>query len=213
MRRVVTFASWAALALGLVAGPADAQPREPLGGVVADLRALTVSLPTSLGWTVPVSTIDSLVPGRGLGAEGGAHLFVGPGRFRRLSVGASGLVAEGRATGADAGGVATPTVATRLFAVAPHAALNFGHRDGWSYLSFGAGAASVRSTEGGVADAPATWGLAFHYGGGARWFLTEHVALSLDLRFWALTPRPESATRSRAAATTHVAFGAGLSFR
>jgi len=213
VRRVVTFASWAALAAGLVAGPADAQPREPLGGAVGDLRVVTASLPTSLGWTVPVSTTGSLVPGRGLGVEGGAHVLVGPGQFRRLSVGASGLVAEGRATGVDGAGAATPTVATRLFAVAPHAALNFGHRDGWSYLSFGAGAASVRSTEGGVADAPATWGLAFHYGGGARWFLTEHLAFSLDLRFWALTPRPASAARASAAATTRVALGAGLSFR
>jgi len=184
-----------------------------MGGVVVDLRAATVSLPTGVGWTIPVSTADSLVPKRGLAAEAGAHLLVGPGRFRRLSVGASGLIAEGRVTGADAAGAATPTVATRLVAVAPHAALNFGHRDGWSYLSFGAGAASVRSTEGGVADAPATWGLVFHYGGGARWFLTEHVAVSLDLRFWALTPRPASATRVGAAATTRVAFGAGLSFR
>ncbi len=208
MRRLVTFVSWAALAVGLVAGPAAAQPNEPLGGAVVDLRAVTISLPTTIGWAPTVTAAAALVPGRGLGVDAGVHLFAGPGRFRRFSVGATGLVAEGRATGLDA-----PTVATRIFAVAPHAALNFGHRDGWSYLSAGLGRASVRSSEGGVADAPATWGLAFHYGGGARWFLREHLALSLDLRFWALTPRPATTTRPSGSATTRVAFGAGVSFR
>lgn len=208
MRRVVTFASWAALAVGLGAGPAVAQPREPLGGVVVDLRAVTISLPTAIGWAPIVTSAEALVPDRGLGVDAGAHLLVGPGRFRRLSVGATGLVAEGRATGEGA-----LTVATRILALAPHAAVNFGHRDGWSYLSGGVGTASVRSTEGGVADAPATWGLAFHYGGGARWFVREHLAVSLDLRFWALTPRPATTTRPGGAATTRVAFGAGVSFR
>ncbi len=121
-------------------------------------------------------------------------VFAGPGRFHRLSFGATGFVAEGRATGVDA-----PTMATRMLAAAPHAALNFGHRDGWSYLSIGAGMAKVRATQDGAEDQPASSGLAFHYGGGARWFVREHLAVSLDLRFWALTPRPATTARPRAA--------------
>jgi len=205
---VVTLAAWATLVAGLFAVPADAQPREALGGVVADLRVVTTTLPTGAGWTPSVAAIGSLVPGRGVGAEAGAHAFLGPGRFRRLSFGVTGLVAEGRATGLDA-----PTISTRIVAAAPQVAVNFGHRQGWSYLSFGAGTASVRSTEGGVADAATAWGLAFHYGAGARWFLRQHLALSLDLRFWALTPRPATTARPSAAASTRVALGAGVSFR
>lgn len=208
MRRLVPLVAWAVLAVGLVAAAATAQPREALGGLVGDLRLASTTLPTGLGWTPPVAATGALVPGRGIGAEGGVFVFAGPGRFRRLSFGATGFVAEGRATGVDA-----PTMATRMFAAAPHAALNFGHRDGWSYLSIGAGAAKVRATEAGVEDQPASWGLAFHYGGGARWFVREHLAVSLDLRFWALTPRPATTARPSAAATTRIAIGVGVSFR
>jgi len=208
VHRLVPLVAWAVLATGLAAVTATAQPREALGGVVGDLRLVSTTLPTGLGWTPPVAAAGALVPGRGVGAEGGVFVFAGPGRFRRLSFGATGFVAEGRATGVDA-----PTMATRMFAAAPHAALNFGHRDGWSYLSIGAGTAKVRATEAGVEDQPASWGLAFHYGGGARWFVREHLAVSLDLRFWALTPRPATTARPSAAATTRIAIGAGVSFR
>jgi hypothetical protein len=206
--RLVPLLACAVLAVGCVAATAAAQPREALSGVVGDLRLVSTTLPTGFGWTPPVATTGTLVPGRGVGAEGGVFVFAGPGKFRRLSFGATGFVAEGRATGVNA-----PTVTTRMVAAAPHAALNFGHRDGWSYLSIGAGRAKVRATEDGVEDQPATWGLAFHYGGGARWFVREHLAVSLDLRFWALTPRPATTARPNAAATTRIAIGAGVSFR
>lgn len=213
MRRVVTLASSAILGAWLLATPAAAQPREPLRGVVADVRLVTATLPTGVGWTAPAPTAGALVPSRGLGGEAGVHLLFGRGQFRRLSVGASALLAEGRASGIDATGLDTPTIATRLTAVTPHLAMNFGHRQGWSYLSLGAGLAAVRSTvKDAVAD-PTDWGTVIHYGGGARWFLSEHVAVSLDLRFWALTPRPRTVTRVAGAATTRMAFGAGLSFQ
>lgn len=208
MRRLDSLSVWAALTVGVFGTSAAAQPREALGGVVADVRVVSTTLPTGLGWTPPVAAAGALVPGRGVGAEGGVFLFAGPGRFRRLSFGATGFLAEGRATGVDA-----PTIATRMVATAPHAAVNFGHRDGWSYVSAGIGTARVGATEEDVDDQPATWGLAFHYGGGARWFVRERLAVSLDLRFWALTPRPATPTRPSAAATTRVALGVGVSFR
>ena len=86
------------------------------------------------------------------------------------------------ATGVAATGGTAPTMATRMFGAAPHAALNFGHRDGWSYLSIGAGTAKVRATQDGVEDQPASWGLAFHYGGGARWFVRERLEDRADAR-------------------------------
>jgi hypothetical protein len=208
VRRLVPLVAWAALAVGFSGASAAAQPREALGGPVGDLRLISTTLPTGLGWTPPVAAAGALVASRGVGAEGGVFLFAGPGRFRRMSFGATGFLAEGRATGVDA-----PTMATRMFAAASHAALNFGHRDGWSYLSVGAGTVKVRATEDGVEDQPASWGLAFHYGGGARWFVRERLAVSLDLRFWALSPRPATTVRPGAAATTRIAIGAGVSFR
>lgn len=185
-----------------------AQDRDPLRGVVADVRLVTATLPSTLGWTTAIPA-GAVVPGRGFGVDGGAHVFVGPGRHRRLGVGVAGLVSQGRSTGL----APVPAVTTRLFAAAPHLSLNFGHALGWSHLSLGIGTAKVTSTYVGGAAEPAAWGTAIHYGFGGRWFVREHLAVSLDLRFWALTPRPASGARPSAPATTQVALGAGVAFR
>lgn len=197
-------------ALAFVAGlatPGAAQPREALGGWVIDLRGASGALPSTDGWVPPLAA-GTAVPRRGFGGEGGVHLLFGPGRYRRLSVGISGLALQGRAAGTTG-----PEVTTRLLAGAPHLAMNFGHRMGWSYVSIGAGSAAVTSNAPDVADDTSGSGLVIHYGGGARWFLRRHVAVSLDLRFWALTPRPASLARSRAAATTRVVVSAGVAVR
>ena len=187
---------------------AMAQAREPLRGVVADLRLVSATLPSALGWT-PSLPAGAVVPGRSFGVDGGAHVFVGPGRYRRLGLGVTGLVSQGRSTGL----APAPTVTTRLIAAAPHVSMNFGHAPGWSHLSLGVGTAKVTTDyAGGVAE-PTPWGTVIHYGFGGRWFLREHVALSLDLRFWAFTPRPASSTRPSAPATTRFALGAGVAFR
>ena len=138
-------------------------------------------------------------------------MFVGPGRHRRLGFGATALIAQGRATGL----APAPAVTTRLFAAAPHVSMNFGHALGWSHLSLGIGRAKVSSTYVGAVPvpAPAPWGTVIHYGFGGRWFVREHVAVSLDLRFWALTPRPASLTRPGAPATTRFVLGAGVAVR
>lgn len=201
---------WVFVAALVLAAPgrATAQAREPVRGVVGDVRLVSATLPSGPGWT-PGLPSGALVPGRGFGLEAGGHALIGRGRHRRLGVGVSGLVLQGRATGVDP----APTVTTRFVAAAPHGSLNFGHAQGWSYLSLGVGLAKVTSDYVGGAADPAGWGTVFHYGGGARWFLNEHLAVSLDVRFWALTPRPESATRPRGPATTRVALGAGVAFR
>lgn len=189
-------------------GVARGQAREALGGWVVDLRGAVGALPTTAGW-VPSLGTNSVVPGRGFGAEGGVHVLAGPGRYRRLSVGAGGVALQGRSTSP----ATSITVTTRLTGVVPHVGMNFGHRRGWSYLSLGAGAAAVTSTvQGDPADA-AIWGLVIHYGGGARWFVRQRVAVSLDLRFWALTPRAATDVRPGAAASTRVAFSAGVAVR
>jgi len=199
----------AAIGLAAAAAPAVAgQTRDPVGGLAVDVRGLTVSLPTTSGWTPAVLSATSIVPGRGWGGEAGAHVVFGPGRHRRLGLGVSGLWAQGQATGVDAA-----TVTTRLTAVAPHVSWNFGHRLGWSYVSGGAGLARIASAVAGGTPDPSGWDTAFHYGGGARWFVTDRLALSLDLRFWALTPRGAIGDRPNAPATTRVAVGAGVALR
>ncbi|MEP7116281.1 MAG: hypothetical protein ABI880_01785, partial [Acidobacteriota bacterium] len=68
-----------AAALALTAPwAAEAQVQEPLRGWVGDLRLVSTTLPASTGWT-PTLGSDALVPGRGFGVDGGAHVFLGPG--------------------------------------------------------------------------------------------------------------------------------------
>jgi hypothetical protein len=108
--------------------------------------------------------------------------------------------------------------------VAPQLSFNFGSRQGWSYLSAGYGGASLRSdaplvvgssssaTEpgavvisGGSLDASRIRGV--NLGGGARWFLSGHAAIGLDVRFHRLSA---TATTPR---VTLVSVSVGLSIR
>ena len=63
-------------------------------------------------------------------------------------IGATGVHAEHGVTNVN---LPEAEVKQRMVAAAAHAAVNFGHRHGWSYLSIGAGPASVRSSESGQA--------------------------------------------------------------
>jgi len=188
-------------------GLAAAQVRDPIQGTVADLRLATSSVPSSSGWT-PLLTTGSLVPSRGFGGGLDVQTFLGRGRYRRLGLGAASLAVQGRVTDA----ATATTVTTRMFSAGAQVSVNFGHRLGWSYLGGGVGAARVSSAVAGEPSAPRT-GLAFHYGAGARWFLTDRLGVSMDLRFWALTPRRATVTRPNAAATTRVAFALGVAVR
>ena len=53
----------------------------------------------------------------------------------------------------------------------------------------------------------------FNYGGGARWFSKKHVALSVDLRFYAVSPQLQTAGRPAFSRMTLVAFSVGAAFK
>ena len=84
-------------------------------------------------------------------------------------------------------------VTTRVSVVSPQISFNFGTREGWSYLSAGYGSASIKSEASGQSAAPRSAALtltndseradAINYGGGARWFIKEHLAVGFDFRF------------------------------
>ena len=195
----------------MTAAVATAQARDPIGGLVADLHGLTITLPTSQGWTPTVIATSPLVPGRGFGGELGAHVVFGPGRHRRFGLGATGLFAQGRASG---GAADTVRVTTRLSTIAPHLSVNFGHRLGWSYLSGGAGVARVSSEADGGTPRPAP--------AGARCSTTAAAPAGSSTsgsasRSTCASGHWRRATRSAIdrgrQVNTRIAFGAGLSLR
>lgn len=194
-----------------------AQAREPIGRFVLDLRAASAGLPAIEGWT-PTVPENTQVPARALGFEAGAHVY-----FLRLpgitfGVGATYLTAKGTSSPPElpAGTPQTiPEVSTRLRSLAPQLSMNFGHSLGWSYLSVGLGRTRVESEASSVEGITFTprdsdWVRTLNYGGGARWFINDHVGVGFDLRWHTLTVVPSTSTHPGAPRATLFAVGAGL---
>lgn len=138
----------------------------PPGPFVVDVRGAMSGLPRGPEF-YPDAEDGAIVPARGFGVGVGGHVYfatLGPAR-----VGAGVDVAFVRGTAPDA--VASATI------VAPQVSFNFGTSNGWSHLSLGAGPARL-TTDPGVAVSVT----AINLGGGARWFLRDHLGIGFDVR-------------------------------
>jgi hypothetical protein len=204
----------ALLALLLVvvcAASARAQAQDPVGPFVVDVRGLMASLPTTSGW-VAAAPAGTVVPSRGFGLDFAAHVYPVQWGPARIGLGAALGFARGTATAAD---TTTPDVVTRSRTLAPQVSFNFGHRLGWSYLSVGYGAAKIASEAAAFGLTPAAesdpgWSGAINFGGGARWFITEHVGVGFDARWHRLSAREASLTSVAAPRATLFHLGVGV---
>jgi hypothetical protein len=167
LKRSGRLAAWLGLAGVLLGSRAWAQsltPGPPGPIFVVDVRGSTTGIPTGIG-LYPTVPDGGSVPSRGFGYDVGAHVYLftlGP---ARLGLGANVIGVRGTAVDA--------TATMRI--VAPQLSFNFGTSDGWSYLSFGAGTATVKAGETGSSSA-------INAGGGARWFIKRHIAVGFDVR-------------------------------
>jgi hypothetical protein len=196
------------------AGTAAAQTSEPIGLFAADVR---VAFPkfkqeTSVATELGVDTLD--LPTRGLGLVFGAHLY--PLRKGVVTLGLGGeLMMSGRSrTQETPEGTAGQTVQTHFSSFAPQISLNFGAKQGWSYISGGLGWGRY-TTELEAKPLPDPEGRlrVINYGGGARWFVNDHAAVSLDLRFYAVNPQEASVGRPAFPRMTILTFSAGLALK
>lgn len=202
--------------------PADPQPQPlrelPIGLFVVDVRGVMANLKPSNAIAANVGLTEApQLPGRGLGFMVGAHVYPVRGRRIALGVGADLLL---RARGSKTQPAPSedepegPTVVTRMTAVVPQVSLNFGKRNGWSYVSAGMGPSTL-VTE--LADDPfpdaATKPRAINYGGGARWFAKPHLAFTFDVRFYAIRPQEATADRPGYPRRTITVLSAGISVR
>ena len=170
----------------------------------------------------PLGLRTDQLPSRGWGLDVGAHVYpVRSGHFA-LGIGAEIVRAAGSKapdpedeTAAD-----DPTIETRFSALVPQVSLNFGTSRGWSYI--GGGFAFMRRATGDVDAEVADWPrlMGIHYGGGARWFMSSHVAFSFDMRFYRIPEQAaEDATTGGVAAVPFqpksrmFLISAGLSFK
>ena len=181
-------------------------PASPPGPYVIDVRGVMSGAPGGTGF-YPVVASTTIVPKRAFGLGIGAHLYP-----FRLGVARLGLGVEAmRSRGTAVTPVATTTTSTTstsdtttsgtsanaaeavmdLTTVAGQVSFNFGSRDGWSYLTAGYGNTRTRGQVSSVVPGPIVHSVVvlkrhaptINYGGGARWFIRERLAVGFDLRF------------------------------
>lgn len=173
--------------------PAVAAPRViPLPWLVVDIRGGLASLGEDATTAASLGVAAADLAGRARTAVVGAHVYpVRRGKLK-LGLGAEMLLGTRSFQRVDTAGTAVGLPIRRRFeAASGQLSLNFGRGRGWSYITVGAGPARFESYLG---DAKPTRAgtTTLNYGGGARWFTRNHLAFTLDLRFY-LT-RPATAT-------------------
>lgn len=207
---------WAtALAVLLLAAvPVRAQepaPRIPF--VVVDLHGNALSFPDDLQLAGSRGLNQTELPGFGLGADVGVHVY--PFRWRAVTFGVGGQLTTLRARQVPDASVAFLRPATERFtSLSPQVSLNFGTGHGWSYLSGGMSQAlwSIVPDDSVALPVDDETIKTINYGGGARWFIKPHVAFSLDVRFYAINPGSPGVLAS-SPRTTLVVIGAGVSLK
>ena len=216
VRMRVVVASLVLVFASVAGGPARAQEPPPrIGPFVIDVHGTVPRFPSedpqlaaSRGMTL------GELPGSGLGVQIGVHLY--PLRWRVVTFGIGGELATGRARQTPAAGVAFVRPSEERFtSIAPQLSFNFGTGHGWSYISGGMGQSTwalvPEGQEGFPPDAERL--KTINYGGGARWFMKDHLAFSLDVRFYAINPGMPHAGFPGSPRTTLLIIGAGVSVK
>ena len=138
---------------------AHAQVKRPIAPYVFDIRAFFTPLGQDPITAKDLELRPTDLPGRGLGGVGALHLY--PLRRERFALGIGGeyLIARGRKVPEPAESTtapslpAAPIVEQRIVSLSPQLSLNFGHREGWSYLTAGMGPLSFETFTGTFAPA------------------------------------------------------------
>jgi hypothetical protein len=206
-----------------MAMPAAAQGvPQPPGPYVLDLRFVTSGVPQAAAF-LPPAAADAPVPTNGVGFDAGVHVYAGRLGAARLGFGVALMNVRGSAVPVAAGTTSTPQppspaavqptgppgIEIEVRSLTPQVSFNFGTRDGWSYLSVGGGLSEVAGKTVNLLELRRESGrvTVVNAGGGARWFVTSHIALGFDLRVHRLS---QSATLPR---STLFSASGGISLR
>ena len=185
----------------------------PIDRFVTDIRGSLTLFGRNRQFASARGLNTSMTPRIGLGFEVGAHAYLY--RWRIITIGVGGTVHKSLGTkGANQAESQSkaPAIGAKFFAISPQLSLNFGTRDGWSYLSGGLGSSALGLYPAGTAY-NTRYTRTLNYGGGARWFTSDHIAFTLDLRFYALTPLPRTNLQPSSPRMTLAIFNIGASFR
>ncbi len=188
----------------------------PIAGIVADVRGAFPKFKQDPNIASGLGVSPLNLPARALGLVVGAHWYVAHTGPITLGVGGEWMTASRNRTlpPATTGGPDGPTVHSQMSSITPQVSFNFGKRQGWSYISGGIGATAFTAERQNAPLPPQeSRTKTYNYGGGARWFSRQHVALSVDLRFYAISPQLPTVARPAFSRMTIVAFSVGAAFK
>ena len=192
-----------------------AQLDEPIGRYVADARISWVRLNEDPALAAAIDVSARNLPTRGLGLVFGAHVYPLRGARVALGIGGEFLTAQDTRTlePTTEDGEEGPTVETTLSSLSPQLSLNFGRRNGWSYISGGIGSASFTAQRLDDLVGQGSRVRTINYGGGARWFTSRHLAVSVDLRFHSIDAQPATTTRPAYPKNRMMVISGGIAVR
>lgn len=211
---LLTWFSGAARAAAQVA-PADPGTL-PIPRFAVDARGVLPRFKQDAAIATGIGVSSASLPTRGLGLAVGAHWY--PMHVGLVTFGVGGELVLARASRtlapATAGAEPVPTVKTAFSSLSPQVSFNFGKQNGWSYISGGIGRSTYTSErEDAPLPDPGGGSKTINYGGGARWFAKKHLALSVDLRFYAINPTEASGGRPALPRMKLTMLSAGASFK
>jgi hypothetical protein len=204
----------------LPAVPAAAQPQEPIPRWVADVHGIFARHKNEPSVATELAVTPGNLPSRSFGLVGGGHVYVLRGHAVTLGFGGTFLFAGGSETlvtdNPDGSVTTSPTVQRTFRSVNPEISLNFGHKNGWSYISGGFGGRSRTYVE--RADNPATdvpLRSTLTYGAGARWFTNDRIAFSVEIRWYTIAEMPASPATNVVLEprTTQMVLSGGISIK
>lgn len=185
MRVVLTLALLAA-----VASPVYAQSKDPLPTFVVDVRGAFAKLGQDTTTAADVGVAAQQLPGTGIGGAVGANFYFLKRKKMSLGFGGEGVLARATSSGVNSqtGAIDGPRVERRLQGISGTFSLNFGHGQGWSYVSAGLGPMRFQTFAGDLPSTAPPFQTTQNFGVGARWFTNNHIAFCFDLRWYLTKP-------------------------
>lgn len=200
--------------------PVAAQEEQPIAPFVVDVRGIFAHHKQQPSVATDLGVAPGNIPTRSIGLSAGLHWY--PWHVGKITFGLGGHLLSARgsrmletdtSSTSSANTSPSPTVQRTFRAIAPDLSFNFGHRNGWSYISGGIGRSLLflERTDNPLAERIGRKTL--HYGAGARWFTNRHIAVSLDLRWYAVSQQPATETTIEQPHTTFLVLSGGIGLR
>ena len=193
---------------------AHAQRPGPIPHFAADVRGFYSGLGQDLITAENLGVDAAGLPKRGPGGVLGVHAYFLRKRTFAIGIGAEFMGMRGSTTTEDAGdGTPGATVQQRIRSLSPQVSLNFGTYDGWSYLTAGMGPMTFRTYFDPAPSDSAPSKMTISMGGGARWFFSNHLAFTVDARFYQTRPEVQTPAYPGRQRTRLLVLSAGIGIR